>query len=332
MPTTTFSTSNQQQQQEQFHSPTTSSSTATTVTPPSSPPESNDPSAALFAYLSTPSTSFTSPLEDLHTSILGYLQRSGWTERVRGLALELLRAGHCDRFEEVVDTVVALASSSEDVSLLSLAKGRKRKRKERMKARAKARIVEDGASAVGAGMAAKGIGENSDLVDEQTEDGDGVDTTEEEDSAGGDAFPDIRIPQFVVVEGVKMLHEALHEVFVVEGGNAETDSTPTAPTTGGYDSGIGSGETSDQQEASSSSSSSSSSSAAAAAAVTTTSNTTSSSNQSGIFNTNGTTTSSKKLSPPSLKTDSKSGKSKFTVKNKLQENGDGRPEKRVKKA
>ncbi|ODH53197.1 hypothetical protein GX48_00733 [Paracoccidioides brasiliensis] len=326
MPTTTFSTSNQQQQQqqEQFHSPTTSSSTATTVTPPSSPPESNDPSTALFAYLSTPSTSFTSPLEDLHTSILGYLQRSGWTERVRGLALELLRAGHCDRFEEVVDTVVALASSSEDVSLLSLAKGRKRKRKERMKARAKARIVEDGASAIGAGMAAKGIGENSDLVDEQTEDGDGVDTTEEEDSAGGDAFPDIRIPQFVVVEGVKMLHEALHEVFVVEGGDAETDSTPAAPTTGGNDSGIGSGETSDQQEASSSS--------AAAAAVTTTSNTTSSSNQSGIFNTNGTTTSSKKLSPPSLKTDSKSGKSKFTVKNKLQENGDGRPEKRVKKA
>lgn len=33
----------------------------------------------------------------------------GWTEKIRDLSLQLLRAGRCERFDEVVDTVVALA-------------------------------------------------------------------------------------------------------------------------------------------------------------------------------------------------------------------------------
>lgn len=51
----------------------------------------------------------TSALEDLHENLLCALQRAGWTERVRNLSLELLRAGRCDHFDEVVDAVVALA-------------------------------------------------------------------------------------------------------------------------------------------------------------------------------------------------------------------------------
>lgn len=33
----------------------------------------------------------------------------GWTEKIRKLSLELLRAGRCDRFDEVVEAVVASA-------------------------------------------------------------------------------------------------------------------------------------------------------------------------------------------------------------------------------
>jgi hypothetical protein len=51
----------------------------------------------------------TSALEDLHANLLSSLQRSGWTERVRTLSLELLRAGRCDHFDDVLDAVVAIA-------------------------------------------------------------------------------------------------------------------------------------------------------------------------------------------------------------------------------
>ena len=51
----------------------------------------------------------TTTLEDLHSTLLSSLQRTGWTERIRKLATELLRAGRCERFDQVVDAVVATA-------------------------------------------------------------------------------------------------------------------------------------------------------------------------------------------------------------------------------
>lgn len=73
----------------------------TSASPPSSPEllESN-----LLSHLSS-----TTALEDLHATLLCSLQRMGWTEKIRDLSLQLLRAGRCERFDEVVDTVVALA-------------------------------------------------------------------------------------------------------------------------------------------------------------------------------------------------------------------------------
>ncbi|KAL1987393.1 hypothetical protein VTN96DRAFT_4109 [Rasamsonia emersonii] len=76
---------------------TTSTADASTLSPAAL--ESN-----LFNHLAS-----TSALEDLHDNLLCALQRAGWTERVRNLSLELLRAGRCDRFDDVVDAVVALA-------------------------------------------------------------------------------------------------------------------------------------------------------------------------------------------------------------------------------
>ncbi|EYE96462.1 uncharacterized protein EURHEDRAFT_553701 [Aspergillus ruber CBS 135680] len=78
--------------------PNPSTSTTTTTTP------SDSLETDLLAHLAS-----TSALDDIHTNLLCYLQRMGWTEKIRTLSLELLRAGRCERFDEVVDAVIASA-------------------------------------------------------------------------------------------------------------------------------------------------------------------------------------------------------------------------------
>ncbi|KAJ5811453.1 hypothetical protein N7474_007754 [Penicillium riverlandense] len=51
----------------------------------------------------------TSALEDLQETLLGSLHRLGWTDKVTTLATELLRAGRCETFDDVMDAVVASA-------------------------------------------------------------------------------------------------------------------------------------------------------------------------------------------------------------------------------
>ncbi|KAF9892411.1 hypothetical protein FE257_001519 [Aspergillus nanangensis] len=58
----------------------------------------------LLAHLAS-----TAALDDLHATLLCSLQRTGWTEKIRRLSQELLRAGRCERFDEVVEAVVASA-------------------------------------------------------------------------------------------------------------------------------------------------------------------------------------------------------------------------------
>lgn len=62
----------------------------------------------LYTHLTT-TPSWPTLHQDLHATLLAALQRSGWTERVRTLALELLRAGRCERFDELFDAVLAKA-------------------------------------------------------------------------------------------------------------------------------------------------------------------------------------------------------------------------------
>ena len=58
--------------------------------------------------------SSTTALEDLHSTLLASLQRVGWTERVRQLSLELIRVGRCEKFDDIVDAVVACAEGRDD--------------------------------------------------------------------------------------------------------------------------------------------------------------------------------------------------------------------------
>ncbi|KAJ5159567.1 uncharacterized protein N7482_006571 [Penicillium canariense] len=53
--------------------------------------------------------SATSALEDLQENLLSSLHRVGWTERITNLATELLRAGRCETFDDMMEAVVASA-------------------------------------------------------------------------------------------------------------------------------------------------------------------------------------------------------------------------------
>ena len=84
--------------------------TTTTTTPSSSSIESD-----ILTHL----ISSTSVLEDLHSTLLVTLQRIGWTERVKCLSLELIRAGRCEKFDDVVEAIVAGAEGREHPCLPS---------------------------------------------------------------------------------------------------------------------------------------------------------------------------------------------------------------------
>ncbi|KAL4862220.1 hypothetical protein BDV12DRAFT_203258 [Aspergillus spectabilis] len=71
---------------------------------PSSTPTGTDLETDLLTHLAT-----TSALDDIHTSLLSTLQRLGWTDKIRRLSVELLRANRCERFDDVVEAVVASA-------------------------------------------------------------------------------------------------------------------------------------------------------------------------------------------------------------------------------
>ncbi|KNG81695.1 hypothetical protein ANOM_010526 [Aspergillus nomiae NRRL 13137] len=88
---------------------TTSQSTG--ITPASSESLESD----LLAHLAS-----TTALDDLHATLLCSLQRMGWTEKVRKLSQELLRGGRCERFDDVVEAVVASAEGRKHPVLAGL--------------------------------------------------------------------------------------------------------------------------------------------------------------------------------------------------------------------
>lgn len=72
-----------------------------------SPPYPDSVESEIYNHLLSDSSTV---LDDLHADLLFSLQRAGWAERVQCLSLELLRAGRCTHFDDMVDVVVALAA------------------------------------------------------------------------------------------------------------------------------------------------------------------------------------------------------------------------------
>ncbi|KAL1971479.1 hypothetical protein VTN31DRAFT_2100 [Thermomyces dupontii] len=131
----------------------------------------------LYTHL-TSTPSWPTLHQDLHATLLTALQRSGWTERVRTLALELLRAGRCERFDELFDAVLAKAEGRTHPSLSSSSSS-------------SSQVNGNGNGAAGGG----GGGEFEAEVLENT---------------------DLRIPSAVVELGVKMVREVLRSAESIE--------------------------------------------------------------------------------------------------------------------
>ncbi|KAJ6002338.1 hypothetical protein N7522_007565 [Penicillium canescens] len=60
-------------------------------------------------------------LEDLQETLLGSLHRVGWTDKVTTLATELLRAGRCETFDDVMEAILASAEGRPHRALSSKA-------------------------------------------------------------------------------------------------------------------------------------------------------------------------------------------------------------------
>ncbi|KAI5310539.1 hypothetical protein KEM55_005688 [Ascosphaera atra] len=145
---------------------------------------SEDPTAVLLTHL-TSNTSHV--IDDIHATLLSSLHRSGWTERIRTLAQELIRGSHCERFDEIMEVVCQLASGNKAGLTPSKWRGVKRKRES---------------------------GDNAEQG-----------SLEEDKKGDNDKFVnfDVSIPEAVVNEGVKRVRMAMQDAFVFEGEDEDRD-------------------------------------------------------------------------------------------------------------
>lgn len=141
----------------------------------------------------------TSALEDLQETLLGSLHRVGWTERVTSLATELLRAGRCETFDDVMDAVVASAEGRTHPALGS-------KHHEQ-----NGEAMSNGTKEGKTNGTNKGSGASGDAKDNSNNPYDPVKYIEESD---------VRIPETVVDEGVRGLKDILREMVDMEEENA----------------------------------------------------------------------------------------------------------------
>ncbi|PYI33942.1 hypothetical protein BP00DRAFT_391181 [Aspergillus indologenus CBS 114.80] len=172
------------------------------MTTPSRPDQtSNDLETDLLTHLTT-----TPALDDLHSTLLAALQRTGWTEKIRRLAQELLRGGRCERFDEVIEAVVACAEGRRHPSLP-----------------AGSRSNTNGAA---------GIKEEEEDASDHAANGRknaNANNNNNGDNAAYFDTVDVRIPSAVVEQGVRAIKEVLREVVILEGdGDGVGDSGHTA--------------------------------------------------------------------------------------------------------
>ena len=165
--------------------------------PPSEPPRSIPlpislssstpvlPSAtqeALIAHLRT-----TSAIPELSALLSDSLARTGWTDRVRALALELLRNGTCDTFPELMAEVMRRAKIPKSVNSLN-----------------------------GQGGGAQTNGTSTPTASQSgAMNGAGSITVSKEWSGGPDGLPDVRIPEVTVEQGVELMKEKIKDVVEV---------------------------------------------------------------------------------------------------------------------
>ncbi|KIV94026.1 hypothetical protein PV10_05188 [Exophiala mesophila] len=168
--------------------PTSLTSTSTTLPPATS--------QALIAQLRN-----TNSVADLSTLLADQLARSGWTDRVRALSLELLRNGTCDTFPELMTEVMRRAKlGAQKGGQLETSKDKDGKDGKDSKDKSKANGTSTPTSAAAAAAAA--VNGNQAIA------------VSKEWSGGPDGLPDVRIPEVVVQQAVELLKERIKDVVV----------------------------------------------------------------------------------------------------------------------
>ncbi|KAJ5650390.1 uncharacterized protein N7484_004113 [Penicillium longicatenatum] len=136
--------------------------------------------------------SATSALEELQESLLGSLHRVGWTERITSLATELLRAGRCETFDDVMAAVIASAEGRQHPAL-------------------GAKHTENGDSSTnGAAKEGKANGTKKGSSDDKNQDNGPYDPLKYIEEVN------VRIPDDVVAEGVRGLKDILRDMVDLE--------------------------------------------------------------------------------------------------------------------
>ncbi|ETN41900.1 uncharacterized protein HMPREF1541_03839 [Cyphellophora europaea CBS 101466] len=153
---------------------------------------------ALISHLRT-----TNALPDLSAQLADSLARTGWTDRVRALSLELLRNGSCDTFPELMEEVMRRAKIPRDNS-----------------SNGNGSASTNGTQTGGAAAQANGTGTSTPTASQGAAAGasQGAIVVSKEWSGGPDGLPDIRIPEATVEVGVDFLKDRIKDVVEVEEG------------------------------------------------------------------------------------------------------------------
>lgn len=159
-----------------------------------------DVSEAVLSHLIS-----SNKVEDLHTSLVNSLAAVGWTDRVRKLAFELLRSEKNNHFEDVVDRIVSLATTTGDGD--GILSGKRKRDGEESDDKlpngdGKLKRPRNGAS--------NDKSNSQDTVKQENGEHNGIHTDAVTD---GDLESSVRIPAQVVNDGVKFLQEAMHDIF-----------------------------------------------------------------------------------------------------------------------
>ncbi len=151
--------------------------------------------SALLTYMRTDTTA----IPDLSSLLSDSLNRTGWTDRVRALALELLRNGTCDTFPELMAEVMRRVTLMKENEKPTSSKDKGKEA--------------NGAPATTTTGSATGAGAN----------GNNAIALSKEWSGGPDGLPDVRVPYVTVEKGVAFIQEAIQESCEIVEDDEESD-------------------------------------------------------------------------------------------------------------
>lgn len=161
--------------------------------------------SALLTYMRTDTTA----IPYLSNLLSDSLNRTGWTDRVRALALELLRNGTCDTFPELM---------AEVMRRMTLPKETEKPISSKDKGKEVNGAPATTTAGAGPGGAATAAAQSGGAVN-----GNNAIALSKEWSGGPDGLPDVRVPYVTVEKGVAFIREKIEEICEVVEDEEDSD-------------------------------------------------------------------------------------------------------------